>query len=303
VKVPSFTLVQLRYFAAAVEHGSMTAAARELMVSQSAVSTAIAQLEKELGVTLVLRHHSRGLALTQAGRAFQAELQPFLAHSQELADTATNAGSVLLGDLTVACFATLAPFRLPQILAAYGERHPQVEVRVLEAEHAEIKRALRAGDCEVALAYGYDLEDDLIAARIGSAAPYVLVAEGHRLAGRGEVALRDLRHDPMILLDLPHSGDYLLSLFADRGLEPVIRHRSKGFETVRALVAAGQGFAVLNQRPAHSVTYAGQGIVALTIRDDLAPLDIVLVRTRGARLTRKAEMFMRLCRDAYASGD
>lgn len=45
VSVPSFALIQLRYFAAAVEHGSMTAAARELMVSQSAVSIAIAQLE------------------------------------------------------------------------------------------------------------------------------------------------------------------------------------------------------------------------------------------------------------------
>ena len=68
--MPPFTLVQLRYFAAAVECGSMTAASRELMVSQSAVSTAIAQLEKALGVTLVLRHHAHGLALTGAGRAF-----------------------------------------------------------------------------------------------------------------------------------------------------------------------------------------------------------------------------------------
>ncbi|MFD0476433.1 LysR family transcriptional regulator [Nonomuraea thailandensis] len=64
MKAPSFTLVQLRYFAAAAELGSMTAAARELVVSQSAVSTAVAQLEKELGVQLLLRHHARGLALT-----------------------------------------------------------------------------------------------------------------------------------------------------------------------------------------------------------------------------------------------
>ena len=80
MKVPPFTLVQLHYFAAAVEYGSMTAAARELMVSQSAISTAIAQLEKALGVTLVLRHHAHGLALTEAGRAFHSELRAFLAH-------------------------------------------------------------------------------------------------------------------------------------------------------------------------------------------------------------------------------
>ncbi|MFC7503390.1 LysR family transcriptional regulator, partial [Nocardioides sp. GCM10030258] len=49
-----FTLTQLRYFAAAAELGSMTAASRQLMVSQSAISTAVAQLEKELGVQLLL---------------------------------------------------------------------------------------------------------------------------------------------------------------------------------------------------------------------------------------------------------
>ena len=191
MKVPPFTLVQLHYFAAAVECGSMTAASRELMVSQSAVSTAIAQLEKTLGVTLVLRHHAHGLALTAAGRAFHAELRAFLAHSQELADTAANAGQALVGDLTVGCFATLAPFRLPRILARLREAHPAVSVHVLEAEHAELKRALRAGECEVALAYGYDLEEDLIPTHISSAPPYVLLPAHHRLAGRPAVALRD----------------------------------------------------------------------------------------------------------------
>ena len=301
MKVPPFTLVQLHYFAAAVECGSMTAASRELMVSQSAVSTAIAQLEKTLGVTLVLRHHAHGLALTGAGRAFHAELRAFLAHSQELADTAANAGRALVGDLTVGCFATLAPFRLPRILASLREAHPAVRVHVLEAEHAGLKRALRAGECEVALAYGYDLEEDLVSTRIGSAPPYVLLPEHHRLAGRAAVALRDLADDPMILLDLPHSAGYFLSLFAERGLEPLIRHRSTGFETVRALVAAGEGFAVLNQKPLHDTTYTGQQVVTVPIRDEITPLDVVLVRARGTRATRKAEAFMRLCAESYAT--
>ncbi len=299
MKVPPFTLVQLHYFAAAVEYGSMTAAARELMVSQSAISTAIAQLEKALGVTLVLRHHAHGLALTEAGRAFHSELLAFLAHSQELTDTATNAGQTLVGDLTVGCFATLAPFQLPRVLARFRAAHPAVSVHVLEAEHAELKRALRAGQCEVALAYGYDLEEDLVPTPIGSAPPYALLPEHHRLAGRATVGLRDLVTDPMVLLDLPHSAGYLLALFADRGLEPVIRHRSTGFETVRALVAAGEGFTVLNQRPGNDTTYTGQRVVAVPIGDDIAPLDVVLVRVRGARATRKAGAFMRLCVETY----
>jgi DNA-binding transcriptional LysR family regulator len=174
-------------------------------------------------------------------------------------------------------------------------------VHVLEAEHAELRRALRAGECEVALAYGYDLEEDLVPTHIGSAPPYVLLPGHHRLAGRAAVALRDLADDPMILLDLPHSAGYFLSLFAERGLEPLIRHRSTGFETVRALVAAGEGFAVLNQRPLHDTTYTGQQVVTVPIRDEITPLDVVLVRARGTRATRKAEAFMRLCVETYAT--
>lgn len=61
-----FTLVQVRYFVAAAELGGMTAAARELVVAQSAISSAVANLEKDLGVQLFLRHHARGLSLTPA---------------------------------------------------------------------------------------------------------------------------------------------------------------------------------------------------------------------------------------------
>jgi len=63
VKAPPFTLVQLHYFAAAVEYGSMTAAARELMVSQSAISTAIPQLETALGVTIAALDRERGVVV------------------------------------------------------------------------------------------------------------------------------------------------------------------------------------------------------------------------------------------------
>lgn len=295
MKQPSFTLVQLRYFAAAAEHSSMTSAARELVVSQSAVSTAIAQLEKELGVQLLLRHHARGLALTAAGREFYAELRGFLLHSQELANSATNSGQALVGDLSVGCFETLAPFRLPSLVAEFGQAHPNVRVTVVEGEHAELKRSLRAGECELALMYGYDLEGDLEPVKIGVAAPHVLVHSGHRLARRKRVRLADLADEPMVLLDLPHTADYFRSLFAGVGVEPQIRHRSRGFETVRAMVAAGHGYAVLNQRPASNETYGGGSVVCLELQDELAPLDIVVARVREHRLTRKAEAFMRTC--------
>jgi DNA-binding transcriptional LysR family regulator len=288
-----FTLTQLRYFAAAAEHGSMTAASRVLLVSQSAISTAVAQLEKELGVQLMLRQHARGLTLTAAGEAFYRELQGYLLQTRELAEIARTAGGATVGDLTIGCFTTLGPFELPRLLAACESEHPGIRITVVEDEHAALKQSLRGGGCEVALMYGYDLDDDIDRVGIGVAAPYVLLPTAHRLAGRSSLALAELAEEPMVLLDLPHSREYFEQLARSAGLRPRVRHRTTGFETVRALVAHGQGWSVLNQRPVAAITYDGAELATVAISDAIEPLEIVLASMRGARLTARARAFIR----------
>jgi DNA-binding transcriptional LysR family regulator len=302
VSEPNFTLVQLRYFAAAARLGSMTAAARELLVSQSAVSTAVSTLEKELGVQLLIRHHARGLALTAAGREFYQELRGFLVHTAELAESAHRAGTEVVGNLTVGCFSTLVPFRIPGLLTAFAEQYPSVRVHVHEGEHAAVKRALRSGDCEIALLYGYDLDDDLDRESVDSVRPYAIVAAAHPLAQRPSrrVRLAELADEPMVLLDLPHTSNYMQSILAESGIRPTVRHRTGGYESVRSLVAHGLGFALLNQAPVHDMTYSGRRVVALELEDEVAPLDVVLARPRGARLTRRARCFAEMCRRTAA---
>ncbi|WP_222431989.1 LysR family transcriptional regulator [Leekyejoonella antrihumi] len=293
---PSFTLIQLRYFAAAAERGSMTAAARDLVVSQSAISTAVSQLEKELGVQLFLRHHARGLTLTAAGSDFLRELRSFLAHAADLEETARSAGATLVGDLSVGWFTTLAPFQLPRLVAAYEQKHPGVRVSVVEEEHAHLKQGLRDGRCELSVMYGYDLEEDLDHVVVGAAAPYVIVPAMQRWLRRKRVGLRELADEPMILLDMPHTADYFTSMMAAAGVQPAVRFRSPSYETVRALVAHGHGFALLNQRPVHDTTYDGARALALELTDDVEALEIVVAWMRGARLTRRARAFVRLAK-------
>jgi DNA-binding transcriptional LysR family regulator len=292
---PRFTLVQLRYFAAAAEHLSMTTAARQLMVSQSAISTAVAQLERDLGVQLMLRHHARGLTLTAAGESFHQEVKSFLAHGAELAESARAAGATLSGSLSVGCFSTLGPFELPRLLTAYTEAHPSVAIAVQEAEHAALKDLLRQARCEVALMYGYDLDDDIETTLVRVVPPYVLLGERHPLARRKSISLAELADEPMVLLDLPHTAAYMRSVMTSNGVEPQIRHRTAGYETVRALVAHGQGFSILNQQPAHDLTYDGTRVVALRIRDEIAPLNLVVATLKGVRLTARARAFIKTC--------
>ncbi|WP_326712350.1 LysR family transcriptional regulator [Streptomyces sp. NBC_01474] len=300
-KDANFTLVQLRYFLAAAELGSMTAAAHRINVSQSAVSTAVHHLERELGVQLLIRRHAKGLELTAAGERFLHELRGFLTHADELAESARSLGADLVGELAVGCFQTLAPFYLPRLLREFGERQPAVRVEVVEGDIPAVQESLRTGACELALLYDMDLDADIECEVLAMAPPYALVPEGHRLAGGGRARLADLADEPMILLDLPASRDYFRSVATKAGVEPRISHRTRSYETVRALVAAGYGWSLLNQRPAHDRTYDGSSVVALPLADPLPALPVVLAKLRGVRLTGRAQAFATACREALRS--
>ncbi|NYE95136.1 DNA-binding transcriptional LysR family regulator [Psychromicrobium silvestre] len=289
-----FTLVQLRYFATAARLGSMTATSRELMVSQSAISAAIAQLERELDVQLLLRQHAKGLTLTDAGERFYRETCELLAHSVALADLAVESGHGLAGDLSIGCFTTLGPIEMPRLLAQLEDRHPGINPRVIEGEQRELKDALRIGSCELSLMYRYRLDADIASRRVGTAPPYVLVSADHHLAQRGSVSLAELADEPMILLDLPDSRDYLASVVASANIDPRPGPRSAGFESVRVMAGRGLGYAVLNQRPAHDLTYSGQRVVTLEIEDDVPSMEIVVAWLKGVRLSARAKAFIRV---------
>lgn len=299
----NFTLVQLRYFVAAAEQRSMTAASRELVVAQSAVSSAVAHLEREFKVQLLVRHHAKGLSLTPSGERFLTEARELLARAADLAAGAQELGGSLVGRLSVGCFVTLAPFVLPGLLSGFADRHPGVSVRLLEDETASLQAALLAGRCELALLYDLGLSEELEVERLARARPYAIVGAGHPLAGRGRVPLRLLVPEPMVLLDLPHSRDYGAALAARTGQEPTVAHRSTSFEMVRAMVAAGHGFAILNQRPAHDLTYDGGRVAVLELdsesAQELPSLPVVLARARAVRPTRRAEAFADACRGHF----
>ena len=109
--------------------------------------------------------------------------------------------------------------------------------------------------------------------------------------------------EPLILLDLPHTREYLLGLFRLAGVEPTIRHRASGYETVRSFVARGHGYSVLNQRIHHDLTYAGGRVVPLRIVEDLPGIEVLLVRPAGARPTAKSTAFIQVTRRLYGVAD
>ena len=285
---PDVTLTQLRYFIEAADALSMTVAAGRLFVAQSAVSSAISQLEKQVGAQLFVRQRSKGLALTAAGQQLLGDARALLLGLEEALDTARGIDNQVRGSIRIGCFVTLAPFILPAIVNRLRLQHPHLGIEVDEVDADGAREALRSGRVELIVGYDFALGNDVRRTVLADVPPHVLVAASHPLSGDRRIELRDLAKDPLILLDLPHSRDYFLGILASVGLQPEIRYRTMNYETVRAFVAHGHGFSILNQRPRHDLSYDGERVVALPIVDDVPSLPVVLASLASIRTTARA---------------
>jgi DNA-binding transcriptional LysR family regulator len=297
---PDVTLIQLRYFVKAASHLSMTKAADELHIAQSAVSAAVSQLEHQIGTQLFIRHRARGL-LTAAGEEMLRDTRALLDHMEEVLDSASGHVDQIRGRVRLACFVTLGPFILPRLIAELGEQHPDLQVDVIETEAHAMRAALRNGSAEVALTYDLGLGAGIDAEVLGVAPPYVALAHDHPLADSVGVDLAELADEPMVLLDLPESRDYFESMLVEAGVTPQIRYRSASYETVRGLVARGHGYSILNQRPASEGTYDGGTVAVVPIKGDAPGLPIVLARSAAVRTTARARAVAVAARAIFSS--
>ncbi len=294
------SLRALRYFVAAAETGSVTAGAQQVRVSQPSISAAIARLEADLKVQLFVRHHAKGLSLTLSGDRLLVQARSLLAHARELEQFAGAMGDAQRGEVSAGCFITLAPFLLPGLLAGFAERYPEVSVNIEEGNQAEVLEQLRSGRSEVALTYAYGLSDEFEAEVLAELPPRIILAQDHPLARRRSVSLKELAGAPMILLDLPHTRDYFLSLFRSVKIEPRVAHRTRSYEMVRGLAARGLGFGILNAIPRLPWTYDGKRIVAVPIAEDLPNILVVSLRLKRAAARPAVALFAEYAKQHFA---
>lgn len=297
-----FTLRQLEYFIAACEAGSVTEAALTIPVAQSSVSAAVAQLERALGVQLLIRHHAQGVSVTPAGREFLLRARALLRDVEQLERFADELTEGLSGTLDLGCLVTVAPLVMPQLCRPFLEGHSEAQIEMTEAGQSQIVEWLRTGRLSVALSYDLELSDDLAFDPLAELPPYALFAAEHPLASRASVSLQELAAEPLVLLDLPLSREYFRELFVAGGLEANVVRRSPHLEVIRSLVANGFGFTILNVPAVNDRALDGHTLRAVPIEGPARPMIIGLVTLRAMRQPRLVEAFCQYCRDAVAGG-
>lgn len=297
-----FTLRQLSCFVAACDGGGIGAAAGRLHLAQATVSAAIADLERTLGVQLLVRGSRRAATPSPAGRELLAQAADVLAAAGRLDERSAALRGDVSGELPVGCLVTLAPAVAPAICRAFERRWPRARVNLVPAHQAEL--LARLGDGTIALAITYDLALNAAVSfePMAEAPPYALLAAGHPRAGAASVMLEELAAEPFVLLDLPLSRNYFLGLFRTAEVEPVVSRRVADPELVRSLVAWGYGYTLANARPAPTQAVDGTPIRAVHLRGGAPPPRVGLARRAGLEPTRSAAAFGEACTQVIAAG-
>lgn len=262
------TLAQLRAFVAVARLGSVKAAARELEVTEPAVSGAVGALRRELGDPLYVRAGG-GLELTSGGRELARAAGEMLAIADQARRNMRNERQTL----RVAATPAFAEFAGGPLLHAFRQQHPEIEVTLQVARRSELSSLLAERRVDIALgppvastASGPDVH----AEPFFRYALVVAAAPRHPLAGSRGVA-------PVALVGTP----WLLGPYEAE------RDTDTGAFLARQSIAAARTRAYPNFASALAQAAAGRGVVlaiAHTIRDELERGTLVVIDVRGTPL-------------------
>lgn len=296
-----FTLKQLAYFVAAGEAGSILRAAQNIHVSQASISNAISHLEDVFQIQLFIRHHARGMSLTTAGSQIMEQAQALLRDADELHSYAGKLSKQVFGSLNIGCFIPIAPIVTPELCHGFMQSHAGVEVNVSEGNQAELLSKLKKGTIDLALTYDLQLDSDIAFTALAELKPYVLLAADHPLANESSIALESIVRERFILLDLPLSDAYFMSLFDTNNLKPKIHARTHHIEVQRALVAKGYGYSLANVRPINQKALDGSGLKYVPLWGYNAGLTLGIATLATIRKTIVVDIFSQFCREQIST--
>ncbi|MFE2064534.1 LysR family transcriptional regulator [Streptomyces sp. NPDC059467] len=236
---------RLAYFAGVARTEHVTRAAQELNVPQSTLSRAMARLEQDLGVDLFSRH-GRTVSLTPAGRTFLTSVERALAEVRRAADEVRADADPTTGKVAFGFLHTMGVETVPGLLQAFRADHPRIRFSLVQNYGEAMIEKLRAGELDLCLTSPVPDAPDLVARRLDEQKLRLVVSVDHPLATRRRIRLAEAAEETFVTLE-PGYGLRRITddLCKEAGFTPRIAFEGEEAETLRGLVAAGLGVALL----------------------------------------------------------
>lgn len=282
----------VRWFQQVADGMTVTDVSNTEMISQPAVSRALARLEKEVGAPL-LQRSGRNLRLTHAGAAFKHHVDMALHHFDDGLAAVEQLVDPETGRVTISYQPSLGNWLIPSLISSFAREHPHVR---FEVRRKSDERELTVGEGS-----DVDLEFSTLHAHGRRVWRRVLLSEpiravvprDHRCAEAPEIALRELADEPFIMMrDASLLREHAEGLCRDAGFEPRIAFVAEDLPSVRGYVAAGLGVGIAPAYWNASVEPRLSAVHQIPLSDADAQRDIAMFWAEDPRLLPSARLFL-----------
>ncbi|MBT2302504.1 LysR family transcriptional regulator [Variovorax paradoxus] len=285
-----FTLKQLQYFAAVARTGQISLAAAEVHVSQSAMTSAIAELERLLSAALLERSRT-GVTLTHEGHLFLQRANAVLEAADEAARQPFRERSVVTGTLNIAASYTVLGYFLLPFIAKFQKHHPLVKIVPLEQNRTQIEDSVSNGDLEIAVALTSNMTEPERFNRVVLARSrrQLWVGPAHPLVDAAQTTLAEASAFPYILPMVDEGDISAMRYWKNAGVQPPQYIRTSSMEAVREMVALGFGTTILSDMVFRPWSLDGRRIRTVPLEDAIPTMEVGLIWKKDQTLSPVAE--------------
>jgi DNA-binding transcriptional LysR family regulator len=275
-------LADFRMFVAVAERASYTKAARDLGLTQPAISQRMKHLETELGARLVSTA-GRVLRLTDAGEALLVEARKVLRAADAAREAVDSVKGLVRGHVALGASTTPGIYLLPELLGRFRTGHPDIRITLRIGNTLAIEEMILAGELDLGVVGGHlasrDLEEDpLLDDRLT-----VFSATSHPLAGSGQVGVKEVLAFPFVMREKGSATrDAFERFLAKKGLDVDVSLEIGNPEALKRAVQSGAGLGVMSE---------------IALVQDVECERLVLVKVRGFDVTRRFRLVTRRGRE------
>ncbi|MBP2650048.1 MAG: hypothetical protein H6Q74_873 [Firmicutes bacterium] len=253
---------QLQYFISAAEYSNFSVAAKNLNITQPALSRQIADLETQIGLKLFDRN-TRWVRLTAAGAEFLKEAIALVNEIEGAINQARLANSGHFTSLSIGFLGPLEREDLPKLVNSFHHQYPHAALSFSKLSWGSLTEALEAGKVDIAFTMTQGLHD--IPGISFQLSPNfyplsVLLPDDHPLANETKLKMSALAKEPFIILsrsECPQAYDHMRHLCISNGFYPNIIATVPILETLLLMVATGMGVAIQTK---HVKAYASPNL-------------------------------------------
>lgn len=282
-------LYQLEYFLEAARQRSFTRAAGRLNLAQAALSEQIRNLERELGAQLFHRGR-RETVLTAAGELLRQHAEELIARARSARQAVNDLIGLRGGRLAIGAIPSVSACVLPAAIATFRAQHPDVELALFEGTSEMVAQWVESGRVDFGIvqlpAPSGRFDESILFTE-----PFVvLVPKGHPIAKLRAVNLAKIAGEAFILYK-GRARDTALAACRAAGFDPRIACESSELETIRSLIAAGLGIAIL---PRLATRQPAARCVAVRLQEEGIDRQVAMLSRAGHALSPSAQVFRKI---------